>query len=58
MEMLVPNIKELNDNDKLLYMLTCEGESAKLVSRFLVIVLSAQRPSFAKLWRELYIPDT
>ena len=56
--MLVPNIKELNDNDKLLYMLTCEGESAKLVSRFLVIVLSAQRPSFAKLWRELYIPDT
>lgn len=52
-EMLVPNIKELSDNDKVHYMLTCEGESAKLVSRFLVVVLSAQRFSFVKVWREL-----
>ena len=57
-EMLVPNIKELNDNDKLLYLLTCEGKFAKLVIRFLLIVLSAQRSSFTKLWREVNNPDT
>ena len=55
-ETLVPNIKYLSDTDKLLYMLTCEGESARMVSRFLVVVLSAQRSSFVKLWRELNNP--
>lgn len=55
-ERLVPNIKDLSDTDKLLYMLTCERESARLVSRFLVVVLSAQRSSFVKLWRELNNP--
>ena len=50
---LVPNVKYLGDPDRLIYMLTCEGESARLVSRFLLVVLSAQRSSFVKLWREL-----
>ena len=52
-ELLVPNIKELNDNDKLCYILTSEDECARLFSRFLGVVLSAQRSSFAKLWRQL-----
>ena len=42
--------------NKLIYMLTCEGDSIRVVSRFLVIVLSAQRYSFVKLWRELNKP--
>ena len=53
---LVPNVKYLGDPDRLIYMLTCEGESARLVSRFLLVVLSAQRSSFVKLWRELNNP--
>ena len=46
---LVPNMKYLCDPDRLIYMLTCEGESARMVSRFLLVVLSAQRSSFIKL---------
>ena len=53
---LVPNMKYLSDPDRLIYMLSCEGESARLVSRFLLVVLSAQRSSFVKLWRELNNP--
>ena len=56
-ELLVPNIKELNDYDKLCYILTSEDECARLFSRFLVVVLSAQRSSFVKLWRTLNNPD-
>ena len=56
-ELMVPNIKMLNNNDMLYYMLTCEGEYAKLVSRFLLVVLSAQRFSFVKVWREVNNPD-
>ena len=56
-ELLVPNIKELNDNDKLCYILTSEDECARLFSRFLRVVLSAQRSSFLKLWRQLNNPD-
>ena len=56
-EILVPNFKELNDYNKLYYMLTCEGESIRLVSRFLVKVLSAQRSSFEKIWREVNNPN-
>ena len=56
-EILVPNFKELNDYNKLYYMLTCEGESVRLVSRFLAKVLSAQRSSFEKIWRELNNPN-
>ena len=55
-EKLVPNLKELSDTDRLIYMLTCEGDSIRVVSRFLVVVLSAQRYSFVKLWRELNKP--
>jgi len=33
-EKLVPNIKDLSDTDRLLYILTCEGESTRLVSCF------------------------
>ena len=53
---LVPNMKYLCDPDRLIYMLSCEGESARLVSRFLLVVLSAQRSSFVKVWRELNNP--
>ena len=53
---LVPNMKYLSDPDRLIYMLSCEGESARLVSRFLLVVLSAQRSSFIKLWREFNNP--
>ena len=56
-EILVPNFKELNDYNKLYYMLTCEGESVRLVSRFLAEVLSAQRLSFEKIWREVNNPN-
>ena len=56
-EILVPNFKELNDYNKLYYMLTCEDESVRLVSRFLAEVLSAQRLSFEKIWREVNNPD-
>ena len=49
-------LKDLSDTDRLLYMLTCEGDSIRVVSRFLVVVLSAQRYSFVKLWRELNKP--
>ena len=55
-EKLVPNLRELSDTDRLIYMLTCEGDSIRVVSRFLVVVLSAQRYSFVKLWRELNKP--
>ena len=56
-EKLVPNFKDLSDNDKLYYMLTCEGDSAILVSRFLMVVYSAQRSSFVNIWRQLNNPD-
>ena len=55
-EKLIPNIKDISDTDRVLYMLTCEGEAVRMVSRFLVVVLSAQRSSFVKLWRELNNP--
>ena len=40
-EKFISNIKDLNDTDKLLYILTCECDSVRLVSHFLVVVLSA-----------------
>ena len=55
-EKLTPNIKDISDTDRVLYMLTCEGEAVRMVSRFLVVVLSAQRSSFVKLWQELNNP--
>ena len=55
-EKLFQNIKDLSDADRCLYMLTYEGEPARLVGRFLVEVVSAQRYSLVKLWRELNNP--
>ena len=54
--LIVPNFKKLNDKDRLIYMLTSENEIAVLISKFLTVILSAQRPSFFKLWSQINCP--
>ena len=49
----VPNFNKLNDIGKLLFMLTCELECAIMVGKYLNIILSTQRPSFIKIWKQL-----
>ena len=42
---LYPNFKDLNDNDKLLFMLTCEDECLQKVSKYINVILSMNRPN-------------
>ena len=56
-ESKVPNFKNLNNNDKLCYMLTCEGECAIFISKFLAVILSTQRSNFLKIWKQQNNPD-
>ena len=42
---LYPNFKNLNDNDKLIFMLTCENECLQKVSKFINLILSMNRPN-------------
>ena len=55
---MVPNFKKLNDKDKLICMLNSQNEIAILISRFLTEILSAQRPSFFKLWSQINDPKS
>ena len=50
-ESICQNFRDLGDNDKVFYILTCENESIVRVSRFLNIIYSSQRSSFSKVWR-------
>ena len=55
--LMVPQFKNLNDKDKLFYMLTCESDCANLVGKLLSVILSTQRPNFINLWKQSHIPD-
>ena len=55
--LIVPNFKNLNNRNKLLYILTCENECAILVSKFLSFILCTHRPSFSKCWDQLNNPN-
>ena len=55
-DLLVPNFRYLSDDDKIFYLLTCENDCAILVSKLLGVILSTQRPSFIKIWKELHVP--
>ena len=54
---IVPNFRNLNDRNKLLYILTCENECAILASKFLNHILSTQRTSFTKFWEQFNNPS-
>ena len=54
---MVPHFNDLDDNNKLFYMLTCESDCAILVGKLLDVILSTQRPNFIKIWKQLNIPD-
>ena len=56
--MIVPQIKNLEDKHKLLYMLSCESECATLVSKLLDVILSTQGANFIIVWKESIIPDS
>ena len=49
---IVPHFKNLNEHDKLFYMLTCENECAIVIGKFLNVILSAKRSNFSKLWKQ------
>ena len=42
----------LNNYNKTLYMLSCEGTSAKRVSKLMLSIQSSQRPNFFNLWKK------
>lgn len=46
---LCPHFMSLDDNSKVLYMLTCENESINCVARFINQVCSFQRPRFSTI---------
>ena len=50
-ESFCKNFKNLDDRDKLLYILTCENECIIKVGRFLNLIISSQRPNFSKIWK-------
>ena len=50
-ESFCKNFKNLDDRDKLLYILTCENECIIKVGRFLNFIISSQRPNFSKIWK-------
>ena len=47
-----PSLKELDNYNKTLYMLSCEGISAKRVSKLMLSIQSTQRPNFFNLWKK------
>ena len=48
-----PNFSSLNGFDKMFFMLTCEEDSAFITSRFLLKIISSQRPNFEKTWKKI-----
>ena len=52
-ESIVPNIKTLNDHDKLFYMTTCENECANKVSKFLNLIFSSHLSNLSTIWKRL-----
>ena len=47
-----PSFKELDNYNKTLYMLSCEGILAKRVSKLMLSIQSSQRPNFFNLWKK------
>ena len=50
-ESLCKNFKNIDDRDKLLYILTYENECIINVGKFLNLIISSQRPNFSKIWK-------
>ena len=46
MEDKYPNLKLLNDIDKLIYFLTCENDDINKISRYIHKILTYKRPKF------------
>lgn len=49
----IPSFKHLDNFNKTLYMLSCEGLMSKRVSKFMLCIQSSQRPNFYNLWKKL-----
>ena len=47
-----PSFKELDNYNKTLYMLSCEGTTAKRVCKLMLSIQSSQRPNFFNLWKK------
>ena len=48
-----PNFSALDNSDKIIFMLTCEEEPSYKVSKFLLKIISSQRPNYEQTWKKM-----
>ena len=48
-----PSFSTLDNSGKVVFMLTCEEEPAYKVSKFLLKIISSQRPNFEQTWKKM-----